>query len=100
MVKESMDGKEEGFNGWYRIQFLSFQADAARTLHFSWLPMQTGLSITASGALKKPHQGWHAKEICTNQQLIRLSIKVKLLACISLNGPSSGSIMAAALGEP
>ena len=31
---------------------------------------------------------------------IRLSIIVKLLTCISLNGPSSGSIMAAALGEP
>ena len=35
MVKEPMDGKEEGFNGWYRIQFLSFQANVVRTLHFS-----------------------------------------------------------------
>ena len=48
----------------------------------------------------QPQLGWHAKEIFTNQQLIRLSIKVKLLTCISLDGPSSGSIMAAALGEP
>ena len=48
----------------------------------------------------QPQQGWQANKICTNQQLIRLSIKVKLLTCISLDGPSSGSIMADALGEP
>ena len=42
MVKESMDGKEDGLNGWSRIQLLSFKAPVARTLHFSWLPKQTG----------------------------------------------------------
>ena len=46
MVKEPMDGKEEGFNGWYRIQFLSFQANVVNTLHFSWLPKLTGLSLS------------------------------------------------------
>jgi len=48
MVKESMDGKEEGLNGWYRIQFLSFQAHVARTLHFHGSQSKQDMSITAS----------------------------------------------------